>query len=381
MKFRWMLGGVLAAGILACFVPGCLGDVEMTDPKDDGGIVVPDAGYDGGSDAATDSGSESGSDACEYPDRPVDPCDQVVCDSPPGPCYARTGICVDGRCDYAFDNSAACDDSDGCTKDDGCQQGECIGTPVMCDTPPPSNCADADNLRVYESIGTCALGRCFYDSEKRPCPNGCEAGFCRGDPCLEMVCDQPPGPCFRSPGDCLDGICSYPPVDGAACDDQDGCTHLDTCSGGVCLGEEVVCNDPPPQVCLDTQTLATYSPNGRCEEGICHYPETTVDCEHGCYQDACMEPSEPAILANSHPGWIGTNCFTSGCHIQPNLPPNHPGSLQIPTCANCHGANGACYPCGRTTSCASCHGYKHGFNSTQQCNTCHYADEGIRYCY
>jgi hypothetical protein len=197
-----------------------------------------------------------------------------------------------------------------------------------------------------------------------------------------VVCDQPPGLCYEAQGECIQGQCSYLPDNGKSCDDGDSCTEEDVCLNGLCSGQAMACDDPPPATCLDGQILVTYGSSGSCQAGECVYPETSLDCEHGCTDGACQSSGDPVVLSDSHPGWTGTDCFTSGCHIQAELLPNHESGLRVPQCAACHGANGACYPCGRTTSCASCHGYRHGYSATSDCKACHYdADDGIRYCW
>src|SRR5690348_5041074 len=46
---------------------------------------------------------------------------------------------------------------------------------VLCDTPPPNEC-DGTDLKVYVDVGTCDAGACTYGSMKESCPNGCSAG-------------------------------------------------------------------------------------------------------------------------------------------------------------------------------------------------------------
>jgi hypothetical protein len=185
--------------------------------------------------------------------------------------------------------------------------------------------------------------------------------LCQGQP---KFCNQPPPPecfgrqvkIFGSNGQCQEGDCVYPEI-------------------------LIDCDQPPAPHCLEGQLLVSYDSNGQCQQGACEYPETVVDCEHGCSDGACESSGEPVVLSSSHPGWIEQDCFKSGCHAQAALPPNHQSGIQIPACASCHGANGACYTCGRIYSCSSCHGYKHGFTSTGDCRTCHEAFAGLRNCY
>jgi len=256
----------------------------------------------------------------------LEECEAGTCDEYKGPCYKTPGECVEGYCEYEFQD-APCDDGDPCTIDDYCVLGNCRGSSVICDDPPGPACKDAWTMQVSSAVGICMNGTCQYDLVEVNCPEGCQDGSCGADPC-----------------------------------------------------ENVSCNNPPAPVCVQGKYLTTYGANGECNTGVCSYPETTEECAQSCVNGAC-QVSAPTRLTSSHTGWANTNCFTGGCHVQSNLPVNHSADLKIPACASCHGADGACRPCGRTSSCSNCHGYKHGFTLTQQCNTCHFASYGIRTCY
>jgi hypothetical protein len=85
--------------------------------------------------------------------------------------------------------------------------------------------------------------------------------------------------------------------------------------------------------------------------------------------------------------WFGKWCYTSGCHSDPA----HGTAYALPTCANCHGGNGACYPSTihhtgtyPPTSCigaSPCHGTFHGYVADSDCIDCHLAAAGTFDCF
>lgn len=186
-----------------------------------------------------------------------DPCTGVVCDAPPGPCYAATGSCQSGVCSYA-PAAGSCDDGDPCTTGDTCSAGTCSGTNVVCDAPPATVCSDAMTLSVPDATGTCTGGSCGYGETAVACANGCVDGACAGDPCTGIVCDTPGAP---------------------------------TCSGAT--------------------TLVTPAATGTCSGGACSYAPTSTDCHHGCEDGACLPPDGLVInelLYNSQ-GFPDTDAF------------------------------------------------------------------------
>ena len=220
-----------------------------------------------------------------------DPCAGVVCTTPPSPCYSADGWCRDGLCSYAYAplDGAPCDDGQPCTTNDACAAGACAGAPVPCDAPPAASCADDWTLWTWGSVGSCgALGLCDYVSTEVPCADGCDEGACLTDLCAGVECTQPPGACYLAAGTCEDGACSYDFDDGAGCDDGDPCSAWDACDSGLCLGEPVVCDDPPDATCDDDTTLLTWSAVGACDGGgDCVYESAPFECAWGCEQAAC----------------------------------------------------------------------------------------------
>ncbi|MFW5740911.1 MAG: hypothetical protein ACOC1F_11150, partial [Myxococcota bacterium] len=187
------------------------------------------------------SGCEDGSCVGE-------PCAGITCDDPPSPCHADTGGCEDGVCSYEVVAGKACDDGDPCTNGDVCSaSGNCGGSALTCESPPAPECKDAATLTAYGSAGTCdAAGQCVYEPSEVPCPHGCANGACHADPCEGVVCDSPDPPecvdadtlrVWASPGQCADGVCSYEPSEelcSAGC--ENGACREDAFTLGSCDG-------------------------------------------------------------------------------------------------------------------------------------------------
>jgi hypothetical protein len=202
--------------------------------------------------------------------------DPVVC-APPDQCY-DAGTCdpASGLCsERAKPDGSACDDGDPCTQTDLCQAGVCVGAdPVVCS--PSDDCHLA---------GTCdpETGVCSdpVKADGAECDDGdlctqtdqCQSGTCVGaEPVICSALDQ-----CHVPGTCdpETGMCSNPiQANGTPCDDQSLCTLADSCQGGVCEGDAVVC----------TALDQCHDP-GVCEPmtGECSNPEKTdgTGCDDG----------------------------------------------------------------------------------------------------
>lgn len=229
----------------------------------------------------------------------------VTCNTPPGGgCYESAGICnpVSGACSYGFSTQGTpCDDADACTTSDQCDgNGVCGGSTVVCVPPPPTCVGNASRTL---SAGACSAtsGTCAFVTTDTPCPAGCDAasGLCAADPCIGIVCDQPPTSCHVEPGVCAAGSCVYslePP--GAGCDDGDPCTSVDTCSAaGACAGTPLLCNAPPLPFCSDASTSHQFDVNGTCSNGNCTYTSTDAPCSLGCDSTTGLCRGDPCATA------------------------------------------------------------------------------------
>lgn len=239
-------------------------------------------------------------------------------------CY----ICVNGSCELDESQLNACggcgdvppevcgdavdNDCDGLT-DEGCDD-PCLG--VVCDTTPVNECVDENTLRIYAASGTCENGICEYADNEVRCLQGCENGICGEDPCAGVTCDLPPSECYATSGVCKKGICHYGYLDGAACNDGNPCTVDDSCSSGACNGDAMACSDPPPNFCVDANTMRSYSANGVCDDGACGYGYQDVTCTHGCVNGVCD----------------GDPCADVSCDIPPNDCYRSPGTCSGGVC-------------------------------------------------
>lgn len=209
----------------------------------------------------------------------ADPCAGLACDVPPNECYMAIGECVDGACQFAVNNDAFCDDESACTVNDGCSEGNCLGTPVICDQPPAAICITETVRRSWSTQGACNPfnGTCEYQMTEQHCEFGCTPNGCVGDPCEGLACDTPPGACYGPQGACFDGTCNYEPVQGS-CDDGDACTVADSCQNGICAGHMVSCAAPPASECTSATSLKVYNATGTCSQGACSYGASIVSC-------------------------------------------------------------------------------------------------------
>ena len=235
----------------------------------------------------------------------------VICNTPPSSqCYEPLGACDtnDGQCDYTV-AAGACDDNNLCTLNDECNNGVCVsGNSKVCNTPPRPQC--------YDPVGTCnaANGNCDYNTLAGNCDDGdactvndqCNNGMC--NPGAQKVCNNPPGPqCYNPNGTCnVAGNCDYTTIAGA-CNDNDPCTVNDQCNNGACSGTPMVCNNSG-SICK--------SNTGTCQAGSCFYPNIDgIGCDDldGCTQtDTCLGGacvgSNP-IVCDEHEG---DGCFDQG---------------------------------------------------------------------
>jgi hypothetical protein len=130
-----------------------------------------------------------------------------------------------------------------------------------------------------------------------PCSS---TGDCAGGTCVDGVCcaatscDQ----CYACnvPGSL--GTCA--PTSGGSCNDQDACTHSDTCHSGACIGTPVIC------AALD----ACHLP-GSCQAGTCSNPIAPPTLNASANQTVVGSCSSTA-LAYTHPT-EANGCTTVSC--------------------------------------------------------------------
>ena len=226
-----------------------------------------------------------------------DPCAGKSCASPPD------NVCADPLTLRSFESQGSCAGG-GCRYDAkemtcpfGCASGSCVGDPCIgkqCVAPPAAHCQDSATLRTFTATGSCAGGSCTYAAISQTCPHGCEAGACKGDPCLGKTCAAPPaGGCvggdalrsYTALGRCQDGNCHYDYVD-LPC--PGGCSGT-RCQGPTC--GTTTCNRAPAATCANATSVAGYAAIGSCDNEQCAYQATALDCSEGCFEGSCLPGS------------------------------------------------------------------------------------------
>jgi len=172
-------------------------------------------------------------------------------------CASELGQCRTASCDEVSDacvgppleDATPCDaDGDGCTAGDACKDG-------VCEAGAPVDCAAQDTactLHACVSLGSNGH-RC--EATHLSADTLCDDGeFCT----LEDHCDGAgactggrPNPCDSVAGQCVKAECveasdtceAEHEADGSECDDADPCSARSVCSGGLCLGTDLICGE------------------------------------------------------------------------------------------------------------------------------------------
>jgi hypothetical protein len=225
-------------------------------------------------------------------------------------------------CSYpALPTGTACDDGDACSQADTCQNGLCLGTVVDC--APTDACHDEGGCDP--TTGLCANpakpdGTACDDGDACTQADSCQAGVCQGTTpvtCVALDACHLAGTCNPTTG-----VCSQPArPDGAACDDGNGCTPVDTCQAGVCQGASpVTCAAP------DACHLA-----GACNPatGVCSNPAKAegAACSDG---DACTQGDtcHSGVCQGAAVGSFASGTVMSSVLFQgPTAATNGPGSI------------------------------------------------------
>jgi len=245
------------------------------------------------------------------------------------------GACIDGGslhpenpcrfCDpsrswtsWSDRDGAACEDGLPCTFGDRCQGGRCQGTGYGCNDGlacTADSCDGTGGCRFEVAPGWCAIdGQCWQAGQVQP-----------GNPCRWCAAGDP---------------AAWSDRDGAACDDGDPCTVMDSCRGGSCApglprqcDDGNVCTDdtcdPQGGGCLYTANQAVcqpascaglvYHPARVCGDKICQ-PSTLVSCDDGdpctedsCAPDGCHHLPVTGACDDGNPCTYGDTCATGTC--------------------------------------------------------------------
>jgi len=218
----------------------------------------------------------------------------VDCDDD-NPCTDDVCIDQEGGCVYQ-DNTASCGDENACTQDDFCQDGECIGSAILCDD---------DNVCTANSCDP--LSGCVFEPTAAACDD--DDACTEDDACFEGECSGKPVAC-NDDNVCTDDSCdpmtgcvAYP--NDGLCDDGDPCTDVDFCSAGECApGPATDCNDDnpctedvctPEEGCVNNTLSGSACDDGNpctdgdvCDDGECVFAKPTeCDDANSCTQDSC----------------------------------------------------------------------------------------------
>ena len=279
-----------------------------------------------------------------------DPCNGVsICDIPTGTCQVtqppvdcsslnnacNIGVCnpVSGLCGTQPRlDGTTCSDGNACTQTDSCLSGACEGSsPVVCTA-----------LDQCHNIGTCnpATGVCDdpIKVDGSACSDGdacsqtdtCQGGSCVGtNPFTCVALDQ-----CHSPGTCnpSTGVCDDPPkADGTTCNDGLNCTSPDACTGGICGGTVLTCDDSitctvdsctEASGCFNDPSSCQCTTSAQCDDsdpcngvsicdiptGTCQVTQPPVDCSslnNACNIGVCNPVSG---LCGTQPRLDGTTC-------------------------------------------------------------------------
>ncbi|MSP90946.1 MAG: hypothetical protein EXR79_03945, partial [Myxococcales bacterium] len=212
--------------------------------------------------------------------------------------------------------SGICDDGVGCTKQDQCKQGKCEGAKLVCNdgNPCTDDACDEKKCIVGTDCGYCAVtpkpdGTVCDDGDK--CTS---ADACGLDPKTKVQACA--GKKWESTGQCEDKNgctndscqpaigCLHVPTDGKFCDDGDPCTIPDTCLGSACKGKKKDCADSLPctadacdvktGACTHAKQEAVPCEDGNkctekdfCSGGICDGQAIVCNDQNPCTNDFC----------------------------------------------------------------------------------------------
>ena len=260
--------------------------------------------------------------ACENGGDGQAECDLSTCEDVPAPkclgavavSYEPTSLCdADGQCLFS-ETRLNCDATERICLGGVCLTSEeALCAEAACDSPPSDAC-NGNTAIVYNETGTCNdNGFCAYDFVEVPCGENeiCSEGVCvvddGSDPCLGVVCDEPPAATcngnatvtYADTGVCNAGECFYEPT-------ETPCGENTSCSNGVCLDDSdpcagVNCTEPPADACFGNIAIA-YPAIGVCNDGICAYPSTETECgtDEACEVGQCVTVPDPCRSCVRH---------------------------------------------------------------------------------
>ena len=232
-------------------------------------------------------------------------------------------------CQFSPLTGNPCDDGTVCTTGDYCMQGQCSGKPLACNDGnpcttdlchaqegcqhPPAHGALCNDGNACTDLDQCIEGQCLGQA------TACEDG----NPCTLDSCDA-------------QGGCIHTQPPGLPCEDGDACTTGDKCYQGQCQpGTPVECDDENPcttnscapnsgclvehlQVNCDDNNACTL--NDTCSDGVCAGQELSCADDSLCTNDYC-DPATGCVFApieaacdDGDPCTAGDHCANGQCH-------------------------------------------------------------------
>ncbi len=181
---------------------------------------------------------------CE-PSKSTNSLQPVRCDDDDNACTDEVCRPATG-CRSIPDDANTCDDGDSCSSNDHCVAGTCAGT---CECRVDGDCqGTAPKCQRL----ACVASKCEAVTDEARDGKTCnDELYCTtGDTCSDGVClagaprdcSALEGPCTRGRCDeAVDACVAKPRADGIACNDDDPCTNVGQCDGGICATTPVEC--------------------------------------------------------------------------------------------------------------------------------------------
>lgn len=209
-------------------------------------------------------------------------------------------------------DGAPCEDGDACTTEGSCDQGVCVGgVSVICDVGGPCRTAGCDPAIgcVYDPLADGSA--CDTDGDLCTVETCDGAGVCVDEAAAEDCADENDGnPCWTYVCSPDKGCIKTNFVEGVSCEDNNPCTHNDTCIENefgqeTCLGLPILVDDSnacTDDKCEDGAVIHTpiegaiCTPDdgcpgaGICDGGVC---EAAGEDDCGCASDEdCPQPED-----------------------------------------------------------------------------------------
>ena len=121
----------------------------------------------------------------------------------------------------------------------------------------------------YGNVTNWCLGNSGYNADNMGTPGGPNAA------CSTNLCNDECTPSGKRTCATGESLASYKVCDS---DGEEGC---------LVWTDPVPCNSPPSDYCLNGSTLYRMDGSSTCEEGLCHYAGTSVNCPGGCSNGVC----------------------------------------------------------------------------------------------